>query len=93
MARFSIWTLNMAVFGSPKACMDHRIREVPDIRRLILGILGVIQERIQECKTRSKFVLYGVRSNPRPSYLQASDSLNMLPTLAPRSRFDYPFWL
>lgn len=50
MARFSIWTSNMAVFAAPKACMDRRVREVPDVQRLVLGILGVLEGRIQECK-------------------------------------------
>ncbi|OTA88778.1 hypothetical protein M434DRAFT_120425 [Hypoxylon sp. CO27-5] len=36
MARFSIWTSNVAVFAGGKACMDHRVREAPEILRLII---------------------------------------------------------
>ncbi|OTB03536.1 hypothetical protein M426DRAFT_176005 [Hypoxylon sp. CI-4A] len=49
MARFSIWSANMAVFSSGKACMDHHVREVPEVQRLILGILEILQGRLQEC--------------------------------------------
>ncbi|KAI1461196.1 hypothetical protein F4805DRAFT_415028 [Annulohypoxylon moriforme] len=49
MARFSIWTSNMAVFASGKACMDHRVREAPEVQRLVLGILEILQGRMEEC--------------------------------------------
>ncbi|ETS86734.1 hypothetical protein PFICI_00562 [Pestalotiopsis fici W106-1] len=49
MARFSLWTSNMAVFAPGRNCMDHRVREAPEVQRLILGILTVLQSRISEC--------------------------------------------
>ncbi|KAI2473481.1 fungal-specific transcription factor domain-containing protein [Annulohypoxylon bovei var. microspora] len=49
MARFSIWTSNMAVFASGKVCMDHRVREAPEVQRLVLGILEILQGRLEEC--------------------------------------------
>ncbi|KAI1106795.1 hypothetical protein F4804DRAFT_329989 [Jackrogersella minutella] len=39
----------MAVFANGKICMDRRVREAPKIQRLVLGILEVLQGRIEEC--------------------------------------------
>jgi hypothetical protein len=50
-ARFTIWTTNMAVFASAKACMDHRIREAPEVQRMLSGILEVLNGQIEECKS------------------------------------------
>jgi hypothetical protein len=50
MARFSLWTSNMVVFGPSKSCMDHRVREAPEVQQLVMGILSVLQARIAECE-------------------------------------------
>ncbi|KAF7533010.1 hypothetical protein G7054_g7430 [Neopestalotiopsis clavispora] len=49
MARFSIWTSNMAVFSKAKSCMDHRLREAKDVQRIILGMLEILEARTVEC--------------------------------------------
>ncbi|KAL7917438.1 hypothetical protein ACQKWADRAFT_306811 [Trichoderma austrokoningii] len=47
-ARFSVWTSNIGVFASGRASMDHRLREAPDIQRLVIGMLEVINGRIEQ---------------------------------------------
>ncbi|KAI1388242.1 uncharacterized protein F4822DRAFT_239662 [Hypoxylon trugodes] len=59
MARFSIWTSNMAVFANGKACINHRVREAPEILRLILGILEVLQGRLEEYPSHRTSHSYG----------------------------------
>jgi hypothetical protein len=49
MARFSIWTSNMAVFDTGKSCLEHHLREAKDIRRWMLGMLEVLNDQISEC--------------------------------------------
>ncbi|RYP03343.1 hypothetical protein DL765_010534 [Monosporascus sp. GIB2] len=39
----------MVVFGAGKSSIDHRVREAPEVQRLVLGILEVLQERIADC--------------------------------------------
>lgn len=90
MARFSIWTSNMAVFATPRACMDYRVREVPDVQRLVLGLLGVLEGRIQECKISTNLVRWCPGSDIQRQQIQAIDSSNMLQNQVPRSRHDYP---
>ncbi|KAI0543077.1 hypothetical protein GGR58DRAFT_450631 [Xylaria digitata] len=47
--RFSIWTFNIGVFAKGRASMDHRLREAPDVQRLVLGILDVLNRRVKQC--------------------------------------------
>ncbi|ETS79226.1 hypothetical protein PFICI_09079 [Pestalotiopsis fici W106-1] len=51
MARFSIWTSNMAVFAAWRFSLDYRLREADDVQRLMLGMLEVLKGRISECVT------------------------------------------
>lgn len=48
-ARFSTWTSNIGVFASSHASLDHRLRRVPSIQRLVVGLLEVIHGRIEQC--------------------------------------------
>ncbi|KAH8753243.1 hypothetical protein F5883DRAFT_632829 [Diaporthe sp. PMI_573] len=48
IARFSIWTFNMGVFVEPKASLDHRLREVPEVRDMVVGLLGVLDGLVQQ---------------------------------------------
>lgn len=48
-ARFSVWTSNIGVFANGRASMDHRLREAPDVQRLVLGLLDVLHGRINKC--------------------------------------------
>ncbi|KAI0469770.1 hypothetical protein GGR56DRAFT_242688 [Xylariaceae sp. FL0804] len=51
MARFSIWTFNMAVFAAGKCSMDHRVREAPEVQRLVLGIIEVLHAYLLEYRS------------------------------------------
>lgn len=51
MARFSIWISNMAVLDIGKDGLNYRTRESPEVQRLILGILEILQEYIEECES------------------------------------------
>lgn len=48
-ARFSIWTSNIGVFANSHASLDHRLRGVPSIERLVVGLMEVIHGRIEQC--------------------------------------------
>ncbi|KAM0204145.1 hypothetical protein ACHAQI_010084 [Fusarium lateritium] len=48
IARFSIWTSNMAVFAKSKMSLDHRLRWTPQVRDLVTGLLGVLEDCIDE---------------------------------------------
>ncbi|KAF4968624.1 hypothetical protein FSARC_3999 [Fusarium sarcochroum] len=48
IARFSIWTFNMAVFAKSKLSLDHRLRWTPQVRDLVTGLLGVLGDYIQQ---------------------------------------------
>lgn len=48
-ARFSIWSSNIGIFASGRASMDDRLRGEPSIKRLVLGLLEVLQGRIKQC--------------------------------------------
>ncbi|EHK42542.1 hypothetical protein TRIATDRAFT_163125, partial [Trichoderma atroviride IMI 206040] len=48
-ARFSVWTSNIGVFANGRASMDHRLREAPDVQKLVLGLLDVLFRRIDKC--------------------------------------------
>ncbi|KAM0555885.1 hypothetical protein ACHAPJ_006287 [Fusarium lateritium] len=48
VARFSIWTSNMAVFAKSKLSLDHRLRWTPQVRDLVTGLLGVLEGCVQQ---------------------------------------------
>lgn len=54
-ARFSVWTSNIGVFANGRASMDHRLREAPDVQKLVLGLLDVLGRRIDKCMCLSSF--------------------------------------
>ncbi|KAF3025458.1 hypothetical protein E8E14_001571 [Neopestalotiopsis sp. 37M] len=56
MARFSIWTSNIAVFDAGRSCLDNRLREAKDVQRLVLGMLEVLRGQITECTSISSLV-------------------------------------
>lgn len=56
-ARFSVWTSNIGVFASGRASMDHRLREALDVQRLVIGLLEVINGRIEQCMCSSLLIL------------------------------------
>ncbi|CEI60256.1 unnamed protein product [Fusarium venenatum] len=48
MARFSLWTSNMAVFARSKLSLDHRLRWTPQVRDLVTSLLGLLENDIQQ---------------------------------------------
>ena len=46
-ARFSIWASNVGVFASVRASLDYRLRDSPDIQRMIVELLVVIRRNIE----------------------------------------------
>lgn len=49
LARFSVWTGNMRVFGSMRQSLDHRIREAQDVRDTFDALLEAIKYRTENC--------------------------------------------
>ncbi|KND87725.1 hypothetical protein TOPH_07645, partial [Tolypocladium ophioglossoides CBS 100239] len=49
LARFSLWSGNIRVFGSSRQSLDHRLREAPDIRDTFIALLEAIIYRIETC--------------------------------------------
>lgn len=49
LARFSVWTGNIRVFGSSRQSLDHRLREAPEVRDTLVALLEAINYRIKTC--------------------------------------------
>lgn len=49
-ARFSVWAANIRAFGSGRASLDHRLREAPDVRDAIVGLMETLKYHIESCK-------------------------------------------
>ena len=54
LGRFSIWAGNIGVFARGRASMDHRLREAPDIQRLVVGLVNLVKSRTDDCKSRAE---------------------------------------
>lgn len=46
--RFMIWASNIGVFAAGHASMDHRLREAPDIKDLLIRLLEVLLGHIDK---------------------------------------------
>ena len=57
-ARLSLWASSMDVFAAQRASLDHRLRDVPDIQEIVIGLLETLQDVILACMPRSKFTLH-----------------------------------
>ncbi|KFY45073.1 hypothetical protein V494_01165 [Pseudogymnoascus sp. VKM F-4513 (FW-928)] len=49
LARLSLWSTNIGVFALGKMSMDYRMRDVPDIKAVVTGLLEALQYQIQKC--------------------------------------------
>jgi hypothetical protein len=67
-ARLSIWTSNIGVFASGRASMDHRLREAPDVQRLVIGLLKLINGRIEQCMCTFYLCCYPTLDTHKPLY-------------------------
>ncbi|KAM0317312.1 hypothetical protein ACHAPQ_011049, partial [Fusarium lateritium] len=72
IARFSIWTYNMAVFAKSKMSLDHRLRWTPQVRDLVTGLLGVLEDCIDEFAALLDKLGSSHLSSPRHNELLAS---------------------
>ena len=52
--RIAVWTSNIGVFAPGRASLDHRLREVPEVRNAILGLLEVLSGDAQDCECSPK---------------------------------------
>ncbi|KAI7909502.1 hypothetical protein M0657_011814 [Pyricularia oryzae] len=46
LARFSVWTANMAVFVPGRASMDHCLRQAPEVLDIVIGVLDALRSCI-----------------------------------------------
>jgi hypothetical protein len=47
--RFSLWTATMAVFAPDQACLDFRLKDVPEAGQLFVKHIGILTTRIEQC--------------------------------------------
>lgn len=50
IGRFNIWSTNMGVFATLHASLDYRLRDLTDVKELILEHLRNILDRLNQCK-------------------------------------------
>lgn len=48
-ARFCVWKDSMGVFSSGRGSLDHRLREAPEVREIIITISETFNYRLQDC--------------------------------------------
>jgi hypothetical protein len=46
-ARFNIWAANIGVFANPKASLDYRLSESPEILRMIGELLDLVYRNLE----------------------------------------------
>jgi hypothetical protein len=50
IGRFNIWASNMGVFATLHASLDYRLRDLGDVKELILEHLCNMVDRLNQCK-------------------------------------------
>ncbi|KAL8388757.1 hypothetical protein RB599_010082, partial [Gaeumannomyces hyphopodioides] len=48
LTRFTLWTNSMGVFAEGRASMDHRLRETPDVRVIVVCVLETLLDHIDD---------------------------------------------
>ncbi|KAL4993932.1 hypothetical protein BDV10DRAFT_189510 [Aspergillus recurvatus] len=66
LGRFSIWVSNIGVFAPTRGSLDYRLREAPDIQRLVRRLLRTLNDYIQQYLSQLDYI--------RPFSEFASDS-------------------
>ncbi|EWG48629.1 hypothetical protein FVEG_08333 [Fusarium verticillioides 7600] len=51
LARFQLWTANICVFSSGRDSLDYRLREAPDVRTPVIGLLQALDFRVKTCSS------------------------------------------
>jgi len=49
LAGFSVWAVNIKVFGAGCESLDYSLREAPDIQDIVVGLLEALDYHLQEC--------------------------------------------
>ena len=57
LGRLSIWAANMGVFAPGRASMDHRLREAPDVLRIVVALLSLVKSRTGDCECLATGIL------------------------------------
>lgn len=50
LARFSLWAANLRVFSTGRDSLDSRLREAPDVKDAIIGLLEALDYHSKTCK-------------------------------------------
>jgi hypothetical protein len=45
--RFDLWAANIGVFAAPKFSLDYRLRNAPDISRVVYNMIDVVKVRAE----------------------------------------------
>ncbi|UNI23184.1 hypothetical protein JDV02_009018 [Purpureocillium takamizusanense] len=57
LARFSLWMSEIGVFARERASVDHRLREAPDVRDAVIGLLETLADSVQNCSLTLQSIL------------------------------------
>ncbi|KAF5009899.1 hypothetical protein FDECE_3884, partial [Fusarium decemcellulare] len=66
LARFSLWTANIRVFGPGRGSLDHRLREAHDVQNAVIGVLQAVNYRVKTCCR----ILESISSKPDDGIIQ-----------------------
>ncbi|KAL4746082.1 hypothetical protein BDW72DRAFT_185676 [Aspergillus terricola var. indicus] len=56
LGRFSIWVSNIGVFAPTRGSLDYRLREAPDIQRLVRRLLRTLNDYIQQYLSQLDYI-------------------------------------
>jgi len=59
--RFNIWAATMAVFAPDQACLDFRLKDVPEASQLFVKQIGIFTTRLEQRTWSRPFFLYRSR--------------------------------
>ncbi|KAG5746711.1 hypothetical protein H9Q72_010680 [Fusarium xylarioides] len=59
LARFQLWTANICVFSTGRDSLDYRLREAPDVRTPVIGLLQALDFRVKTCSRILDSMLQG----------------------------------
>lgn len=57
--RFNLWTATMAVFAPGQACLDFRLKDVPEASQLFVKQISILTTRLEQCACSRPFVPLG----------------------------------
>ncbi len=58
--RFNLWTATMAVFAPDQACLDFRLKDVPEASQLFVKQIGILTTRLEQCACCQPFVCLSI---------------------------------